>query len=71
MYDMRFRILIKKFIVTNNQSLEGINLKVNFNKVEFEYSDEEQRKDNSLPGAKTFDVTKRNSKKIQVEVHKV
>ena len=54
MYDLRFRILLKKFIVTNNLSLDGMKLKINYSTLEketknIENSDEEA--DNKLPGA--------------------
>lgn len=65
MYDLRFRVLVKKFIISNNLSLDGIKLRINFAEKNFENSDEEQ-KDNNLPGAKQLDTSKRVSKKISI-----
>lgn len=99
LYDIRHRILLKKFEVSTNRSLDGIleklnsknikgniyiyNVSYNFyyiffnnnnldgiNKNEIENnsdtSDYEERKDKSLPGSKTYDISKRKAK-IRVE----
>jgi len=31
MYDLRFRVLVKKYIVSNNNSLDGMKLRINYN----------------------------------------
>ncbi|CAD8144037.1 unnamed protein product [Paramecium octaurelia] len=72
LYDMKYRILIRRFIISNNYSLDGMKLKVNFKTIDkenknIEESDDEKQKDN-LPGAKTFDVSKRSSKRVPVSV---
>ena len=72
LYELRHRVLLKKYILSNNRSLDGMlnklstkNIKdgVNVNEIDdgFE-SDLEERKDNILPGAKRPDNMKRNSK---------
>jgi periodic tryptophan protein 2 len=66
MYDLRFRVLIKKFLITNNLSLDGIKLRINFAEKNFENSDQEDDKDNKLPGAKHLDTSKRVDKKISI-----
>ena len=76
LYELKHRILIKKFQISQNRSLDGIlpklnskNIKDGINKSEindFSDSDYEARKDKSLPGARNFDVTKRNVK-LRVE----
>jgi periodic tryptophan protein 2 len=61
---------LKKFKLTDNRSLDGILHKLNSKNIkdgvlmneinDNDDSDYEERKDSSLPGAKNFDVTKRN-----------
>lgn len=36
MYDLRFRVLLKKFVVSNNLSLDGMKLKINYSTLEKE-----------------------------------
>ncbi|KAM3138460.1 hypothetical protein pb186bvf_009374 [Paramecium bursaria] len=72
LYDMKFRILIRKIVISNNMSLDGMKLKINFSTIDrenqqIEESDNDFKKDN-LPGAKTFDVSKRSSKRVPVSV---
>lgn len=71
---------MKKYPLTSNRSLDGILQKLNSKDVkdgkvlaeidDEDFSDVEDRKDMTLPGAKKVDLTKRN-KKIAVQVKKV
>lgn len=73
LYELRHRIMIKKFSLSSNRSLDGVLNKLNSKNIkegldvaneidDFDDSDYEERKDTSLPGAKTFDVSKRTMK---------
>ena len=73
LYELRHRLLIKKFLITSNRSFDGIQEKlsgkhikdgVNLNQIDEEQSDSdyESRKDNSLPGVKKPNYLKRNMK---------
>ncbi|EGR28731.1 periodic tryptophan protein 2, putative [Ichthyophthirius multifiliis] len=77
LYELRHRIMIRKFSISNNRSLDGVLNKLNSKFIkegvdiqneidDFDDSDYEQRKDHVLPGAKNFDVSKRTMKQ-QVE----
>jgi hypothetical protein len=46
-------------------------MQIQINIIKKNISDDEERKDNNLPGAKTHDVTKRSSKKVPVQVHSI
>jgi len=66
------RILLKKFLATNNRSLDGIMDKLNSKNIkdgqildadeQASDSDIEERKDNILPGSKKPNYMKRNAK---------
>lgn len=73
LYELRHRILLKKFSLSSNRSLDGVLNKLNSKNIkegvdmaneidDFDDSDYEERKDTVLPGAKTFDVSKRSLK---------
>ncbi|EAR81867.2 periodic tryptophan protein (macronuclear) [Tetrahymena thermophila SB210] len=73
LYELRHRIMIKKFVLSQNRSLDGVLNKLNSKNIkegvdmvneidDFDDSDYEERKDNILPGAKNFDVSKRTMK---------
>jgi periodic tryptophan protein 2 len=64
---------VRKFLISNNRSLDGVLNKLNSKNIkegidvvndinDFDDSDYEERKDNVLPGAKNFDVSKRTMK---------
>lgn len=36
LYDMKFRILIRKIVISNNMSLDGMKLKINFSTIDRE-----------------------------------
>ena len=72
LYNLRMRILLKKFLATNNRSLDGIMDKLNSKNIKegqlldvddhASDSDIEERKDNILPGSKKPNYMKRNAK---------
>ncbi|CAD8058883.1 unnamed protein product [Paramecium sonneborni] len=73
--DMKYRILIRRFVVSNNLSLDGMKLKINFQNIDqenrnIEESNDENQREN-LPGAKIFDVFKRSTKRVPVQVFNI
>jgi len=77
LYNLRMRILLKKFLATNNRSLDGIMDKLNSKNIkdgqminendQDSDSDIEDRKDITLPGSKKPNYMKRNAK-LKIEV---
>lgn len=73
-YDTKFRILIRKIVISNNMSLDGMKLKINFSRIDQEnqnIEESENENNDNLPGAKNYDVSKRSTKRIPVQVHQI
>ncbi len=70
LYDIKHRLLLKKFPLTCNRDIDGVvdwlnsrNIKegMNLNQLEEESESDDERKD-YLPGARKLDVSKRSKK---------
>ena len=75
LYDIKHRLLLKKFLLTCNRDIDGVvdwlnsrNIKegMNLNELEQESASDEERKD-YLPGARKLDVSKR-SRRMELAV---
>lgn len=81
LYDLKHRVLLKKFIFTKNRSLDGVLHKLNSsrlsngilkNDVEVDSeSDYEDRKDTSLPGATQYNNLSKRKAKIAAECRSI
>lgn len=45
LYDMKYRILIRRFVISNNMSLDGMKLKINFSTIDQENKNIESDED--------------------------